>query len=243
MQKNIKIIIMIRACLLFFLFFGCGRLLAQDADRQQLVDTSTDDYLRVIGIQSVLYYGNLQDGHPRTTNHPYLKEIQFVNARLSYFRNIYPEVLLRFDLSRNELIIRMPNFLNVVLFPENVDFAELHGYKIVYLPRDSFPGCPSPGYYYQLHSGKCKVLEKQTATLLLENITQQYYYGILTKFYLFHDGAYYNIRNKRSLLKVLQSHKKELKRFISAHNLKYRDDAESLITQTVIEYENLSGIQ
>jgi len=234
---------MIRACMLFFLIFGWGCLLAQDAGSQQLVNASTDDYLRVIGSQSVLYYGNLQDGHPRTTNHPYLKDMQYVKARLSYLRNIYPETLLRLDLSRNELVILTPDFHNVVLFPENIDFAELHGYKIVYLRRDSLPGCPSPGYYYLLHSGKCKVLEKQTANFILDNNSQKYYYSLSTKYYLLHNGAYYIIRNKRNLLNVLQPHKKELKRFISTHQLTYRNDAEQFITQTVIEYEKISGIQ
>jgi len=233
---------MVRTCLLCLFLFGYGRLLAQDVGRQQMVDNSTVDYLRIAGNQSVIYYGNLQEGLPRTTNHPYLKDVQYAKARLSYLRLIYPEVMLRLDLSRNELVILTPDFRNIVLFPENVDFAELHDYKIVYLRRDSLPGCPSSGYYYLLHSGKAKVLEKQTASIMVDS-NHQYYYIIATKFYLLHDGVYYTIRNKRGLLKVLQPYKKELRRFISTHQLQFRNDPEKLITQTVIEYEKLSGIQ
>jgi len=77
---------------------------------------------------------------------------------------------------------------------------------------------------------------------MLDN-SHQYYYDLSTKYYLYHDGAYYAIRNKRALLKVLQPYKKELKRFISAHHWRFRNDAEKLIPQTVIEYEKLSGLQ
>jgi hypothetical protein len=217
-------------------------LFAQDAGRQQLVDSHAIDYLRVAGNQSTLYYGNMQEGHPRTTNHPYLKEEQYAKARLSYRKTIYPEVLLRMDLSRDELIIQTLDFRNIVLFPENVDFAEFHGQHIVYFRRDSLPGCPSTGYYTLLHSGKCMVLEKNAATMMVDN-SHLYYYDLSTKYYLYHDGAYYTIRNKRGLLKVLHPHKKELKRFISAHHWKFRNDADKLIPQTVVEYEKISGLQ
>ena len=242
MRKVNNLNIMVRNSWLFFLIFGYGHLFAQDVGRQQLVDNYAVDYLRIAGNQSALFYGNLQEGHPRTMNHPYLKDIQYAKARLSYLRIIYPEVLLRLDLSRNELIIQTPDFRNLVLFPENIDFAEFHGRHIIYFRRDSLPGCPSSGYYTLLHSGKCKVLEKQAAKIMVDN-THQYYYDFSTNFYLYHNGVYYTIRNKSGLLKVLQPYKKELKRFISSHHWQFRNDAEKLISQTVNEYEKLSGVQ
>ena len=231
---------MIRTCLLYFLIFGCGSLFAQDAERQKLIDNSALDYLRIAGNQSPLYYGNIQEGHPRTTNHPYLKDAQYAKARLSYCSVIYPEELLRLDLSRDELIIMSPDFRQIVLFPENINFAELHDQYIIYHRRNHLPGSPSSGYYYQLHSGKCKILEKQTAALMVDN-QQLYYYNISTKFYLLHNSVYYTIRNQRGLLKALQPYKKELKRFISAHQLQFRNNPEKFLILTVSEYEKLSG--
>jgi len=233
---------MLRTSLLFFLIYGWGYLFAQDVGRQQLIDNSAKEFLQVAGNQSAIYYGRLQDGHPRTKNHPYLKNDQYVKARLSYRRVIYPEAMLRLDLNRDELIILTPDYRHIVLFPENVDFADMHGLRIINFKRDSLPGCPPDGYYYLLHSGKCKVLERQTAMLILDN-SHQYYYSVDTKFYLLHNGSYSIIRNKRGLLKALQPYKKELKRFISANQLLSRYDAAKFITQTVIEYEKLSGLK
>ena len=237
---------MVRICLLLCLILYGGQLFAQDVGRRQLIDSSAVRYMRMADKQLALYYGKEAEGHLRALNHPYLKDDQYVKSRLSYCRIIYPEAKLRFDINRDELVILSPDQRSIALFPENVDFAELHGYTIIYFLRDSLPGCPSTGYYMLLHSGKCKVLEKQTAMLMQKDTfssTFEQHYVFSTYYYLNKDGVYYIIRNKRGLLKLLQPYKKELKRFISSHGWQFRRDADKLIPMTVGEYEKLSGGQ
>jgi len=228
-------------CLLFSLVFCTELLFAQNV-RQ--IDNVVIDYMQFADNQSVLYYGNLQEGHPRASNHPYLKEMQYAKARLSYRNIIYPEVMLRLDLNRNELVILSPNNHNIVLFSENVDFAELHDQHIIFFRRDSLSGSPSTGYYTVLYSENCKVLKKQTATMTVKNTgstTQEQYYVFRNYFYLYKDDTYHTIRNKRGLLKALNPHKKELKQFISTNKLSFRRNADYLLVRTVSEYEKLSG--
>ena len=227
-----------------FFILGSGLLFAQNSEYRQTIDSSAVGYLRIAGSQSVLYYGDEQEGHKRTTNHPYLNDDQYAKARLSYLQVIYPDVMLRLDFSRNELIIKSPNHRNIVLFPENVDFAELHNQHIIYFRSDSLPGCPSTGYYLLLHSGKCKVLEKRSATMMLKDnfsTSGEQYFSFNINYYLYKDGIYYNIRNKRGLLKILSPYKKELKRFISTNHLRFRLNAQEFLALTVNEYENLSN--
>ena len=231
---------MLRICFLFFLLLGCDFLLAQSAERQQAIDNVALDYLRTIGSQSTLYYGNVPEGHPRALNHPFLKDVQFAKARLSYRQVIYPEELLRLDLSRDELVIQTSDFRNIILIPENIDFAELHGRNIIYFRQDSLSGSPSSGYYFLLHSATNKVLVKQTANIMLDN-NRQYFYSFSTKYYLYHNDAYYVIRNQSGLLKALKPYKKELKRFISANKLFFRHDAEKFLSLTIGEYEKISS--
>ena len=227
---------MIRICMLLFIFWG-GQLFAQNA-RQQLVDNAAREYLSNAGNQSTLYYGKEQEGYQRTINHPYLIDQQHVKARLSYGGVVYPEVMLRLDLFRDELIVLSPFFRNIVLVPENVDLAEMYDRRIIYFRKDSLPGCPSSGYCTLLHSGKYKVLERQT-NRLTHNDRSEFYYYMSTSFYLYKDDAYYIIRNQRGLLKALGTHKKELKRFISSNRLQFRDNPETFLIKTVNEYENL----
>jgi hypothetical protein len=207
-----------------------------------MIDSCALEYLRISDKQSALYHGREQEYQPRVVNHPYLYGTQYVKARLSYRQVIYPEALLRLDLNRNELVVFSPDHRNIVLLPENVDYAEMYGRRVVYFRRDGLPGCPSTGYYILLHSGKCKVLEKHTAELMINvsspTLEQQYVFS--TNFFLYKDGVYYTIRNKRGLLKVLHPYQKELKQFISAHRWRFRKDAEKLIPLTVSEYERIS---
>ena len=234
---------MIRLLLFLSLIFGNGYLLAQNTVRQQLIDNAAVEYLKAAGSQSPLYSGKLQEGHQRVSNHPYLTDERYAKSRLSYSGVIYPEVLLRLDLSRDELVIQSPDYHNIVLLSENVDFAELHGQTIVYFNRDSLQGCPPSGYYIQLHSGKCKVLVRKSARLELKSSGYQHNYtcSTTTNYYLYKDEVYYTIRNKRELLKVLQLYRRELRQFISNANLQFRHDAAKFIQQTVGEYEKLSG--
>jgi len=239
---SIFFLTMVRFYLLFFLMFGCVPLLAQSADRQQLIDNSAAEYLRLANAQSSLFYGKEQEAHQRTINHPYLVNEHFAKAHLSYNEVIYPEVLLRLDLNRDELIIISPDFRQIVLTPENVDFVEMHGKYIVYFRRDDLPGCPSSGFYFLLHSGDCKVLEKQV-NKMIPNDKSEMYFVQSTNFYLYKDGVYYTIRSKRGLLNALGTHRKELKRFISANRLSFRPFTELFLTLTVREYEKLSRTQ
>ena len=232
-------------CSIFIAFFG-GFLFAQDASLQRSIDRSAAIYLNIVNEESALYYGHLQEDLPLATNHPYLHDPQYAKARLTYFGVVYPEAMLRLDLGRQELVVLSPDSRNIVLFPENVDVAELHGQRVIYFQPDNLPGCPPAGYYCLLHSANCKVMKRQNATLNRKDAGangMEQYYIITTRFYLYQNGAYCSIRNKRGLLQALHPYKKELKQFISANHLSFRKHPEELLVQTVVEYEKLSGLQ
>ena len=213
-------------------------------ERREAVDSAAMKYLRTVRSFSPLYYGAEYEGYPRTTNHPYLIDDQYIQARLSYQHVIYPEVLLRLDLCRDELVVRSPGFRSIILHAGYVDFAELHGKHIIYFQKDSLPGCPSSGYYILLYSGNNTVLEKRNAQLVEKANPQslERYFALTTQYYLCKDGVYYTIKNKRGLLKVLHPYKKELKRFISSRKLNFKVDAEGFLILTVNEYEKLAGL-
>ena len=231
----------IRMCLTGVFMSGCLQLVAQDF--QQSIDATAAGYLQHASSSATIYYGNEVEPYPRTTNHPYFKDIQYTEARLSYNNVIYPDVLLRLDLYREELIALTPDFRKNLLFPENVDFAELHGKHFIYFQKDSLQNCPPSGYYILLHSGMCTLMEK-IAVEVIENIDidgVQRTFRFSTRYYLFKDGKYHRIKNKNGLLKVLKQQKKELKKFISTHRLNFKNDAEMFLIHTIKEYEKLTG--
>jgi len=225
---------------LFTILFA-EQLIAQNSSRQELIDRSASEYMQSAGSDAALYYGYQQAPLPRTTNLPYLNGLDYTTGRLSYHQVVYPNVLLKLDLYRNELVVKS-SYGDIVLFPENVDFAELLGKRIIYFRSDSLPGCPSTGYYFLLNSGKCKVLEKQTASLSSYSSQEGPYYDFKKNFYLMKDGIYYKITSQKSLLTVLQAYRKELKQYISSLQLDYKKFPDIVIAMTVDEYEKLSGV-
>ncbi|MDR1337121.1 MAG: hypothetical protein LBK22_09860 [Tannerella sp.] len=162
-----------------------------------------------------------------------------MRGRLSYRGVVYPEALLRMDLCRGELIVLSPAAHHVRLTPAEVDFAELHGRRIVYLPKDTLPGSPPPGLYFLLHDGDCRVFEKQTATLQRKTYmqTMEHYFAFSSVYYLWKEGVCYRIGSRNALLKALGAHRKELEQHIRMNRLDFRKDAGKMIVSTVETFE------
>ena len=221
-------------CLCLMLFIR-QYLLAQD-------DQYAAGYMSAVSNHAALFSGNRQQPlKVHTLNHQYFKDDDFVSGRLSYGGVVYPEVWLRWDLYRDELMILLPVSYNIVLQSEHIDFAEIHGYHIFYLPSDGLPGCPPAGNYILLYSGKYLLIEKLINDLNEKDKNGSDFYFILnTRFYLQKDGVYHKIKNRRTLLKALETHRKELKQFICANGLGYKRDAETMTLEVVKEHAKLS---
>jgi len=213
---------------------------------QRTVEQYASEYLDAASAQAVLFSGNRQKMLVQPLlNHQYFKDQNFVNGRLSYNGIVYPDVSLRWDLFRDELIILSPANYNIVLTSENIDFAEIYGFHIFYLYSDSVAGCPPAGNYIRLYSGNdYLLLEKLTNEMYRDENSQRnrfvYYFDLATRFYLHRNGTYHKIANRRSLLKALDTHRRELRRFINASDLRYKVDAEKMVLEVVKEHEKLS---
>ena len=227
----------------FYIFLMCWQpLLAQESSLQQLIDGYAAEYMNLASKHAVIFSGDREQSFGfATLNHPYFKEQNFATGRLSYDGIIYPEVQLRWNLYRDELLIFSPVHYSIVLKNENIDFIEMHGYHIFPFYPDSLPGCPAAGNYILLYSGDCMVIEKINTGLLWndEDVIRKYYYTFSPNFYLLKDGVYYRINSKRALLKTLETHRKELRRFIRTYDSRYRDNTEKIIVGVVKKHERL----
>ena len=231
---------------LFLALLGWHPLSAQDSLMWQVTEPYAVDYMEAVSRYAALFSGNRQQPLTVSTqNHQYFKEETYTTGRLSYGGVIYPDISLRWDLYRDELVLFSPSNYNLVLSNEHLGFAEMYGYHIFYFRHDGLKDCPPAGNYILLYSVEnLFLLEKLTNTLLHkdENNRILYYFSLSTNFYLQKDGAYYKIKNRRTLLKKLDTHRKELKRFIRANELRYRSDAEKMVLQVVEEYDKLSRL-
>ena len=243
-MKRLTTCMVVSVFLSFCTVMAGNRLFAQNIGQNNSIDIHAVEYLSIAGNQSTLYYGNEQEIYPHL-HHPYLKSARYVRSGLSYCGILYPDVQLRLDWHRNELIVLAPNFINnIVLSPEHVDYAELHDLHIIYYHNDGLPGSPSTGYYILRYSGICKVFENQPVSVTVKNIHNRSLdqYHLTNSFYLYKDDIYHVIQKRSGLYKVLHPYKRELKRFASNNRLRFRKDKGNFIAMTVREYERLSGL-
>jgi len=221
------------------LLFFWQQLLAQD-------DRYAASYMSAVSNHAALFSGNLQQSLPfRPLNHQYFVQEDYTKGRLSYGGVIYPDVLIRWDLYRDELMVLTPANYNVVLKSEYVDFAEIEGDYIIYRRPDGLSGCPPSGFYILLYSGDNILLEKLSKTLRekahdFDRFKRVYSFSQSSIFYLQKNGAYDMIKNRKTLLKALDTHRSELNRFIRINGLSYKNDTKKMVLEVVQEYEKMN---
>jgi len=214
--------------------------------QESITDRYALGYLDAVSEYAALFTGKRpQPLNLFIRNHQYFKDEKFVSGRLSFGGVVYPDVLLRWDLYRDEIVVLSPDNHDIALKKENVGFAEVHGYHIFYLRPDHLIGCPPVGYYIRLYSGEYLLLEKLTVNLF-RDVTQRgrfvYEATLSTNFFLLKDGEYFKINSRRTLLKFFDSHHAELKQFIHTNKFKYKHDAERMVLEVVKQHEKLSRL-
>ena len=205
-----------------------------------MVEVTAARYLDAVAGQATLFYGRLQEPYGfSATNHPYLKDPRYTKGALRYGGTLYPDVPLRWDMFRDELIAFSPDNYSVVLSPDKAEEATIHGYHIIYLQPDSLNNSPPPGYYLLLYTGQYTVLSKPVAVTQHKSIQQfiENYFVINTKYYIKKEGTYFPIKSKDALLNALGDYHKELNHFIRVNKYNFRRDAETMIVETVKEFE------
>ena len=215
--------------LLCIMIVNRQQLPAQDSLLRQAIEHAAADYMATVSQYAALYTGKRPPPLTLTIrNNRYFKDEKFVNGRLSFGGIVYPDVLLRWDLYRDDLFILTPSNNDIALKSDNVDFAVIHGYYILDWHSNNMTGCPATGYYILLYWGEYLLLEKPTV--------------YTTNFYLLKNWVYYKINNQRTLLKSLDTHRAELKQFIHANKLKYKTDAEKMVLEVVKHHEKLNRL-
>ncbi|MEO5564951.1 MAG: hypothetical protein ABIR18_16005, partial [Chitinophagaceae bacterium] len=152
----------------------------------------------------------------------------------------YDNIFIKYDLVADQVIIT-PNDqggLFIALFSPRVKEFSFSGMKIVRFTKTNFGAGMPEGFYQELATGKVKAYTK-TMKFLEEKVDIT---GISRRFdqrvrhYIFKDGKYHVIRNKKTLLSVLKEHKREVQQYLGSLKMKYKYNPEQNITAAVNIY-------
>ena len=222
------------------LLLGAGMIRAQEERIAGMPsDNVVRNYLTEVQGYAALYSGKMETPYEkRSVEHPYFETDMFVSGTLCYNHVVYKDVLMRFDLFRNEMAVTAPNrgiFPNV-LTNEKFEYAILNGSTIVLSvseadSRDKFMVILQNGVYPVVRKYK---MGRTNLSSFMEAYKSKNQYEIYI------NDVPYPVKNKNSILKLFPDKRKELNEYAKQHKLNFRNQLEQSILALVNHYEDLT---
>jgi hypothetical protein len=243
------------ACLLvlFFLLsqpFDARSQEAGSLSREQKADSSLTTAIKTydlsIGRNSFLFTGRVYfDKYNSVKEHQFFVDDYWELGEVDYAGQHFDSIYLMYEIYSDLLLVEHFNSQGslspIELHSESISSFSLFGHKFVRLEPDTLENVKE-GFYDVLFDGeqtrlyafrRKEIVKANEGNSVVETFVQK------DKYYLHKDGHYYRVRKKRSLLKVLEDHKKELKRFIKSNALFFSQNSENALVEVVQYYDSL----
>jgi hypothetical protein len=189
-----------------------------------------------------IYNGKEHMGYPASIQGVgYYNSADWQRGSIVYRDVLYTDLLLKYDLVTDEVIVRHFNtYTSVTLFTPRIKSFLILGEKFQYFP-DRGKSFPPAGIYEELKTGAISLYVKRSK-LIDENIVA----GVLERkfidknaYYALKDGVYYAIKKEDSILDLMKDKRSEVKNRLSEAGIKYKRDTETALI-VIVGYYNQS---
>lgn len=226
-------------------FLSTGMLHAQQNDVPPEAQSGlVNHYFSVAQEHALIYNGKKYSRYERqTTNHPYLTDNEFREGEVCYKGTVYPDIQMKLDLFRDELVVQSPNTLYpVVAEKTRIDYIILNGYRIINPSARNWQKQIGNEYILLLHDNRYPVIKKYVITYeeKIDGLTVEASFRIRERYYVVKENICYPVKNKGTLLKLFPDKKKELGRYAREQKLNFRKNPEQAFVTIVKQYEALS---
>lgn len=197
--------------------------------------------------QALIYNGpEYHEPNVPSSGHPYFMEDFMENGTINYEGEIYTDIPMLYDVSRDRIIIEHfdQSGVGVQLIPhkERILGFLLYDRRFVHLTTEIIGQHMRPGFYDVLYDkGGIRALVKHRKEPL-ETVSQG---GVLVsyepkdQYFIFRDGQYFSVKAKSGLLRALKDEKKTLTQFMKKNVLSFRQNKERVIVAVVEYYDKL----
>jgi hypothetical protein len=177
---------------------------------------------------------------------PFFQSKHFDTGAVFYNNVLYEKVPLLYDIVKEELLINDPTNTYIVrLNNERVRWFIIFGHTFIRLNQDSANNSAlHTGFYDLLYNGNT-ALYKKVSKIFKENSAS--FQGInkyiveFNEYFIKKNNQYYTVKNKRSLLIIMNDKKKEVGQFIKKSKLNLRKDQENALTRIVTYYDAINN--
>ena len=217
-----------------YLFLTVFCLNAQRRTDAQVIDKNSELYFKASTNYASIYSGKQEPKYiAKTINHPYLDTQEFRTGTLCFDGCVYTDIPMRLNHYIDEITVITPNkYFSVIIPREYFEYAIIDSlYIICNRPEDVGGSVLQDGYFVRIYNGESEVWKRRRSVLnsrIVDN-ELEHYFEQYTNIYVYKDGAFFPVSNKRSVFKIFASKKKELKRKFKKSEIKYNIDPEKAI--------------
>ena len=179
--------------------------------------------------------------------HPFFVTKQFDTGAVFYNNVLYENVPLLYDLVKDEVLIKDPANVSIIrINKERIGWFNILGHTFIKINKDSTnASIISPGFYDLLYNGSSCSLYNKVSKIFKENSAS--FQGINkyiveeNEYFIRKDNQYFKVKNKKSLLSVMDNNKKEIEQFIRKSKFKLKGDMDYALTKIVTYYDELNA--
>lgn len=208
------------------------------------VNNAIDVYRQYRGTESNLYIGPaVEQSNFSGKGTPYYGSGDWFTGSVLYDDALYENVLLRYDLVRDELVAQNPTTRNAFyLFKERVGYFTLGDKTFINLKKSGHKSSPAEGYYQLLAQGSMTLLKKLTKSyqesFVAGSVEQRY--DEKTVFYALKDNVYHELSNAKSLYSLAGTYKNQIKDAIKKGGRDSDKNLELMLTSIAQYYNQLN---
>ncbi len=159
----------------------------------------------------------------RMNGTPFFHDEDVSKGWISYAGERYDPVSMLYDLTRNEVVILLPDSNSrAVLLNEFIDSFQLAGHTFLNLKEDHSQNLAVAGFYDLLHKGKVQLLARRTKTIN-EIFSEKQVVRVMSPkdvFYIHKNGLYYLVSDKKDVFRVLGDRKSDIKKMMRSRRIK-----------------------
>jgi len=249
-----KWIILVRIPLLIIFFMGSNKAFSQNFINDTSRETASFQeavnlYHQFLSPETGLYDGSeypYSIFYPVTINegHPFFESKDFVTGAVFYNNILYKNVPLLYDIIQDELLINDPSMIYILrLNNERIGWFTVWGQTFIRLTADNATNPQfQTGFYNLLYNGKTS-LYKRVSKIIKENSASAQginkYVVELNTYFIKKDNQYYEVKNKKSLIAILNNKKKEIIQFIKKNKLNLRKNKNDALIKIVPFYDGI----
>jgi hypothetical protein len=195
-----------------------------------------------------LYYNGSAYVEPQRTNeqHSFFLGEDWVFGEIVFDGETFTKIPLLYDIMIDQLITESRNGNMQVLPREKVKRFLFDGHIFENINNSAVGNSlPRSGYYEVLYGGRTKVicLHQKFTQEKIESHLLDIYFEERNRYFVLKDGAYLPIKSQRSLLKILNDHRSELKTFVRKNNSTLKGNRDLLLPAIARQYDTITGAQ